>query len=114
MPSNVVLNWVAGDTGLSQTLTLRGADGAAADLTGATVKWLMNDRGTGPVVVATLAGSELVSAANGRVARNRSADSDTATAGRFPAEIEVTYASGVVQTFPEREPFLIVVRDDLN
>ena len=38
---------------------------------------------------------------------------DTATAGRFSAEFEVTYADGSIGTFPNNEYLIVVITKDL-
>lgn len=38
---------------------------------------------------------------------------DTATAGSFQAEFEVTYTNGAVETFPNDQSISIVITEDL-
>jgi len=38
---------------------------------------------------------------------------DTVTAGRFPAEFEVTYADETVETFPNNENLIVVITEDV-
>lgn len=109
------MTWKVGDTGLSRTITCKDALDAAVNLQGSTVVWTMVNRNTrAEVVSATLAGAELVDLENGQIARSRSASTDTAAAGRYLAEVQVTYAAGEVQTFPEQGYIEITVVEDLD
>ncbi len=38
---------------------------------------------------------------------------DTATAGSFQAELEVTYTNGAIETFPNDQSISIVITEDL-
>lgn len=114
------LQWKAGDEGLSRTVTCVDTDGAAAVLTGATIRWLMSPWNAAgryiagdPVVTAELSGDELVDLSAGQVARDRDAAADTAAAGTFAVEVEVTYSGGAVQTFPEVGYIIVTVTEDL-
>lgn len=79
----------------SDTLTWN--TGAAVDLTGASVKFVMRSRtATSPAVNAT---ATIVTAAAGTVSYTPSA-SDTATAGHYTSYWTVTFANAVVQRFP--------------
>jgi len=41
------------------------------------------------------------------------AAADTDTAGEYRAEVQVTYATGVIETFPNRGFFRVIVTEDL-
>lgn len=78
---------------IEATLT---ADDAAVDLTGATVRFHMQDT-SGTVKVD--AAADLVVAASGTVKYDWTAD-DTDSGGWFKAEWEVTFSDGTIRTFP--------------
>jgi hypothetical protein len=90
--------------------TLAGADGAA-DLTGATVKFLMRSKGAGATVLVDAAAT-VVGAALGTVLYDW-AEGDTDTTGTHQAEWEVTFASGKKQTFPNDGYTSVKVVDDI-
>lgn len=88
------------------------ADGtySAANLTNATVKFLMRDQDGQEVVNAA---AEIVDDVNGIVRYNFLA-ADTAVAGYFNAEFQVTFVSGIVETFPFGGYIPIVIVEDLG
>lgn len=90
--------------------TLKGADGAATDLTGATVKFQMNAANGGANKVNATA--TIVDAATGQV-RYDWAAGDTDTAGSFEATWQVTFASGKPLTFPNGTNYSITIVADL-
>lgn len=77
--------------------TLTDDEGAAVDLTNATVDFHMAEPRGGQTVVD--ASATIVDAANGDV-EYQWASSDTSKAGRYRAEFQVTYSDGDVETFP--------------
>ena len=80
------------------------SDGSAVDLTGAMVKFHM-----GTIIDAA---ATIVNAATGNVKYNW-AVGDTATAGKFNAEFEVTFSDGTVETFPNDGYLLINIMEEL-
>lgn len=101
-----------GDTEPGPELTLLDAAGAPVNLTGATVRFIMATSAT-PRAIVVDAVAVLADAASGRVDYVWGA-TDTATAGSYVAEVEVTYASGRVQTFPTSGYFDITINEDLG
>lgn len=99
-----------GDAGSKITATLYGGDGQPANLTGATVRFLMRAPGGSLKVNGT---ATLEDAAGGVVSYTWAA-ADLDTPGTYDAEWEVTYAGGAKQTFPSDRYLRIVVLDDLD
>jgi len=75
-------------------------DGSAVDLAGATVRFHM-----GSVVDAP---ATIVDASTG-VVRYDWLATDTAVAGTYNAEFEVTFSDGAVETFPNKDYLQIVI-----
>lgn len=92
---------------LAVTLTV---GGVAVDLSAASsVRFLMSDS-TGRVV--TDAPATITDPTNGKVSYSWSA-ADTANAGRFNAEWEVTYVNGTKRTFPVSGFDRIIIDGDI-
>lgn len=102
-----VIEWVRGDSG-TREVTLSGASGPA-NLTGATVKLLVRRSPTDLVDIPC----SIVTPLEGIVSYSYTA-THSATTGYFKAELEVTFGGGSVQTFPEKSPLYVKIRDDLN
>jgi hypothetical protein len=85
-----------GDTSPALVASLTTGSGQPVSLAGATV--LFHIRGTRSSTAKT-APATVVDAANGRVRYEWTAD-DTAVAGDFECEFEVTYSDGSIETFP--------------
>lgn len=100
-----------GDTSPALSVTLKDGDGAAVDLTGATVVFNMNDEDGAQVI--NRGASTLVDAASGKAKYAWSA-ADTAAAGYYTAEFEVTYSDATVETFPNRGYLEVHIIDDLE
>ena len=98
------------DTSPTLDATLKDADDAAVDLTGASVRFHMRKVGKGTAVVdgaATITG-----ALTGQV-RYAWSGSDTASIGTYNGEFEVTYSDGTIETFPNNGFISIEITDDL-
>ncbi len=98
-----------GDTKPDIEVTLKDGDGVVVNVAGASIEFHMKNA-AGTVVIAT--GSvTLTDGANGVVTYPWQ-DGDTATAGLFEAEFEVSYAGDAgVETFPnsQRPPFIVEI-----
>lgn len=99
-----------GDTSPSILANLISGDGGAANLTGATVRFHMRAQGAQTAIVA--APAIIVSGTSGQV-RYDWQPADTATAGRFEAEWQVTYADGTIETFPNNGVEQIRITPDI-
>jgi len=101
--SNATFHLKQNDTkpSLSASLT---QDGSVVDLTEATVKFHMGD-----VVDA----AAVVSGALTGVVRYDWDAEDTETAGSFPAEFEVTFSDGTIETFPNDGYLTIEIQSEL-
>jgi hypothetical protein len=84
--------------------------GLPIDLTGATVRFHMRDS-DGIVVIDQPA--DIINPTTGTVQYSWVA-SDTDTSGTFQAEIEVTYALGEIETFPNSTYEEIIIIDDIT
>lgn len=98
-----------GDTGPPLTATLKNPDGTVANLNGATVKLNIKARRGGTVLV-NHGTVTVTDATNGRVSYAWQV-ADTANPGSFYVEWEVTYAGGVITTYPnDKSALLEIVR----
>lgn len=98
-----------GDTGPSITAVLSDPSGAV-DLTGASVKFKLRLADTGALVVN--ADATIVTPVQGSVAYGWESG-DTAVAGEYLAEWEVTFQNGEIITFPNDGYLRIKVTGDL-
>jgi len=85
----------------------------AVNLAGATVVFNMRPRGGGAVVVDRAAASIEGDPSEG-VVRYDWDPADTAAAGRFEAEFEVTYTDGTVETFPNNDFIVVNIMGDIR
>lgn len=89
-----------GDTSPAFRVTLQDSAGVAVNVSGATILFHMAPTDGGPAVVE--AAAEVVDGLNG-VVRYIWQAADTATAGTYRGEFEVTFVDGSVETFPNSE-----------
>jgi len=106
-----------GDTGPAFQVTLRDGDGTAVDVSGSTILFKMRFvQGRASGVQDTLkvnSAATLVDAANG-VVEYQWAAGDTDTPGRYLAEFQVTFGSGVIQSYPNPGFNWVEVDGDLD
>lgn len=100
-----------GDTKPDLRRTLLDEDGVAVDLTTATAV-VFNLRGPDGTVVIDNAAAELTTPAAGIVTYEW-AVGDTADAGTFTGEFEVTWTGGGVQSFPQPEYLEVVITEQV-
>ena len=102
-------NMKRNDTSPALAGTLKDADGDVKDITSATVRFhMLNDDDETVVDEA----ATIVNATGGRVKYTWQA-ADTATAGGFRGEFEVTYADATIETFPNTGYIPIRIYEDL-
>lgn len=100
----------AGDTLPALVAVLADASSNPVVLTGSSVKFHMRSRTSGTVVVNATA--TITDATNGQVTYTWTAP-DTATAGAYDGEFEVTFPSGKVETFPNDSNISIQITDQI-
>ena len=98
------------DTAPSLSVTLA-QDGVAVDLTDAAISFHMRDDASGEALVNGTA--VVVDAILGAVRYDWLAV-DTALAGCFPAEFEVTFSTGKVTSYPNDGNLTIIITEDLR
>ena len=110
-PTNSTFYIKRHDTAPVIQCVLEDSTGAAVDLTGASVKFIMaSSPGTTPVVNAS---ATIVSATAGTVSYQW-ISADTAAAGQYSAEWEVTYPSTHKETFPDPSYLTVIITADLD
>ena len=102
------------DVAVVMNATLKNADGTAIDLTGATVTFHCGAEGNPDSAIVKAAASIVGSPVNGRVSYTWTA-ADTAEAGTYDAEFQLSYAAGtVIRTVPSRAgAFKVVIRPEV-
>ena len=90
---------------------LKDATGAAVDLTGASVVFVLRRREATTATV-NAAATVVGSASDGRVKYSWGA-SDTATTGTYDAEWQVTFSGGLVEKFPNAGHLEVVIVEKL-
>lgn len=83
---------------------------SSGSLASATVKFIMKNRDTGAVVIN--ASATITDAPNGKVQYSWSAG-QTATAGTFLAEFQVTFSGGLVETYPNSDYIIVNIVEDI-
>lgn len=100
-----------GDLEPAITATIRDATGTVVNLTGATAPTLVLKPIAGGSALRYTTGTSVLSAAGGRIT-HAWVSGETATAGSYFAEWEVTWPSTRVQTFPTEGTFSVVIEQD--
>lgn len=101
-----------GDTSPSLKTFLRNPDGEKEDLNSIqSLKFKMQDPSTEEVIVNSSA--NVMNADEGKVSYSWTS-SDTAEAGHFIGEFEVTWSTGKTETFPNTEYIDIYINEDLS
>lgn len=90
---------------------LKDATGAVINLSGATVRFIMVSKDDGSGVID--APATVVDAVNGKVKYSWEVG-DTDTSGTFNSEFEVTFGSGLSETFPNNKNLQVKITDDLG
>lgn len=107
--------WKRNDTNPISGTLKAGSPLAAVDIAGATLRFHMF-KSDGSQVVDAAANVDQVGDGSDGTKGDWSYDpvpADTDESGEFDAEVEVTFASGVVRTFPTRGFIRILIGDDL-
>lgn len=106
----MAFNLKQNDTSPSIQTTLLDGNGLAVDITGnlGVTFHMRNEEGT--VIIDTAA--TVVTAGSGIVRYDWDA-ADTAAAGTFQAEFEVTYSDGKIETFPNASYIEVIITDDI-
>ena len=100
------------DTSPSLRAALKDSDNIAINLTDATVRFHMKSLEDNTVVVDADA-TVVVPATSGIVQYDWSSG-DTATAGSYQGEFQVTFAGGAIETFPNKTNISISIKPELN
>lgn len=85
-------------------------NGDPVNLTGASVRFIMQPQDS---ETDTVDAAGVIADADAGIVYYDWQAADTAVAGSFFAEFEVTYSTGKVETFPRAEPLVILIRADL-
>lgn len=85
---------------------------ASVILTGSTVRFSMRNRSTGAVIINRVA-AVIVTAIVTPTVRYDWQSADTAAAGFYDAEFEVTYTDSSVETFPNSTHIPVIITGDI-
>ena len=99
------------DTSPSIEATLTDINGTAINLNDASVRFHMKNLSNSVVVVD--AAATIVTAASG-IVRYDWQSADTAKAGIYSCEFEVTYSDASIETFPNDEQIIVSIEGELN
>ena len=99
------------DTSPSIEATLTDINGTAINIADASVRFHMKNLTNNSVVVD--AAANIVTAASGIVRYDWQA-ADTAKAGIYSCEFEVTYSDASIETFPNDEQIIVSIEGELN
>lgn len=102
--------WKQGDTAPAIAEQLFDGTGAAVNLAGASVKFMM--WAPGDATVKVNAAATITDAVTGKVSYTPIA-ADTNTVGDYLVEWQVTFAGGAVETFPNSDWQKVRIRDDI-
>lgn len=98
------------DTSPAMLATLKDGTGTIIELSGSSVRFHMRPFGSSSITVD--AAATIYDVDNGQVAYSWSSD-DTATAGSYEAEFEVTNTDGSIETFPNNGFIAVEITDDV-
>jgi hypothetical protein len=101
-----------GDSGQTITSVCTDEDGAAVNISGATVRFLMAPLTGGDAVLAATAQNE--NGTNQGQVSYEWEDTDSAMAGHFIAEFEVTFGGGAVVTFPNAGYIVVQITEQIT
>jgi hypothetical protein len=102
-----------GDTSPAVTDTLEDSSGTAVNLTSATVKFAMTTF-TGTVIVnGTATGPNGGALDNTGQVQYQWVSADTASAGQYWAEWQVTFSNGQIETWPNNDQAIVNITPDL-
>jgi hypothetical protein len=102
--------WKQNDTSPAITGALKDGTGAAVNLTGASVKFMMWAPGEASAKIN--AAATITGASTGNVSYTPNS-TDTNTIGDYLAEWQVTFSGGAVETFPNAALLKVRVTDDV-
>ena len=102
-----------GDTAPLFTATLLDRNGVAVDLAGAAARFLMRAASFPREVKVDAVATILAPASAGRVQYAWLA-ADTDTPGAYDAEVEITFGTGEVESFPNDSHSRVIILDDLD
>ena len=99
------------DTSPSIEATLTDINGTAINLNNSNVRFHMKNLSNSAVVVDAAA---TITNASGGIVRYNWQAADTAKAGIYSCEFEVTYSDASIETFPNDEQIIVSIEGELN